>query len=130
MVFVVLPLGVTSFLKASLKDLFASFRVVGSWWSSSLYPYPPMFYSQWFLLQQLTLPSSSGSHSGCFAVIVLLADALPPLALASALADALLPSVSWSLPLRMLCYNGCFGGYLAAVVSVGGCFTAVAALGG
>jgi hypothetical protein len=28
-----------------------------------------MLYSQWFVLQQLTLPSSLGFHSGCFAAI-------------------------------------------------------------
>ena len=113
-----------------LADISASFRVVGSWWSFSLCLYTPMFYSQWFLLQQSTLLSSSASHSGCFAAIVLLADASLPLLLASALADTLLPSVSWPFPLWMLCCSGRFDGCLAAVVFVGGYFAAVAALGG
>ena len=54
-----------------LADITASFRVVGSWWRSSLCLYAPVFYSQWFLLQQSTLLTSSASHSGCFAAIVL-----------------------------------------------------------
>ena len=111
---------------------------VGFWWSPSLCLCVPLFYSQWFVLQHLTLPSSFGCHSGCFAAIsismadawpslVSRADALPPLSLASSLVDALLPSVSWSFPLRMLCRRvSSLGGCLAAVV-VGGCFAAVAA---
>lgn len=118
--------------------------VVGSWWSSSLWLHVPMFYSQWYLLQQSTLPSSSSFQSGCFVAIVIsvadtwpslvpLADTLSPLSLASSLVDAFFPSVSWSFPLQMLCRSKRLryfpGGCLAAGGIPGGCFAAVAALG-
>ena len=70
----IVPLGATSFLKASLKNPVwsSSFVVpaVRSWRSSSLCLCVPSFYSLGSVLQLLTLPSSSCLSNGCFVVVV------------------------------------------------------------
>jgi len=73
-----------------------------------------MFHSQWSILQRLSLPSSFGFHSGCFAAIASpMADAWPSLVL---VVDALLP---WSLASSPEC---------VMVVPLCGCFVAVGIL--
>lgn len=73
----VIPLGVTSFVKALLKNLLCliprvvTFATVDFWWSSSLCLYMPMFYSQWL----------SCSIRPCCCRLAFIADALPLLSL-------------------------------------------------
>ena len=94
----VIPLGITSFLKASLKNLLRPVAcpmsvvpALGHRWSSLLSLCVPSFYSLGSVLQLLTLPSSSGYR------YLYLTDALPSLSLVSSRADALLPRLSWPL---------------------------------
>ena len=98
----VLPLGVTSFLKASLKNplwliAFASCGRCRPW----LLP------SRWILVDLLAVPVCALILLTlvCLAALDIAvivyhsrADALPLLLLVSSLADALLPRVSWPLP--------------------------------
>ena len=111
-------------MKASMKN---HLQLIGggSWWSSSLYPSVPMFFSQWPIQQLLTLLSSLGFRSRCFTAIALCHHCC-------------LPPLWWMLcyrechgrsPLWTLCHTGHFRFFparcLAADGILGGCFAAV-----
>jgi hypothetical protein len=119
-----IPLGVTSSLKASLKNRESPMAHRSSLWSPSSVVAggaPRCALS----LIALVCPATLG-------IVVVVyrsrADALPLLLLASSLADALLPRVSWPLPCTDALPSGRLGGCFAAFGSLvplsGRCFVA------